>query len=725
MSDLSIQEQINQLKQKQNEAAISGLPNAEQLIATLETSIMSLEQEQEGTLNAGMSAQNIGRSFVNAGVRSGASMIDFGIDAINMLDFRGPLRDENGNLQRDDLGKPLERGPLIPFRATQFLPEMGIERSREILGEEHKNLALAIDHGMDMALFAAPTGGMISLFAGGLSKIPSMRKFAEPFKHLSIKDEVVFAATGGFAGGYFGDGETPSFVAEIAVPLGITTGIPTAKEVASKFIKQLRGSDVSNEVAMRLLNQALDDSGLTLEEAVKRYEQLGDEAMLVDTDDAFRRLARLARGEGLDESGTVRRLRLRTEGDLENPLTTGRLGRLNQDVGEYLGTLDGDSYILQAKAAKKEEIDRLYDQARTSNSGALPQELVDILAEDSSAMRRANDQAFENQLNATGSNDFEHQFDYINAVKQALDDQIAAITSGIDPTSTQANQVRSLLALKNRLTAAADNAFPGYLDARNAFAGVAELQNKVEMGRNIYGRGMDADTLELAKQSWSKSELEAFKVGARDAIIDLMANSPSSGAMQNRIMRTPEIAQRLKVVLGDDYDSFIKAIEREGEFAKTHRTIQGNSQTFEKFADATRMHHSVSNIINASYNPLAQMQMFTQTISNLAQENSKENYRRGLQMANDILMNSDLSPKAVREALTRGEVRSLVAPLAISIFGAKSIPENVLNIIRQPARTVSISQVAQMASRERDAMEEEFERNQTRERTNDLLTNRL
>jgi|GEM_PF-3162531 len=713
-------QQIADLEQRQEELFNNQTPGYEAEIRTLQLSIESLQSEQPHQPN--MSINTLGQSGGNAAVMALGGLVDSATGLVNMMDFRGPPRDEDGFLVRDDLGRPQENGPLIPFRATNFLQDMGFrENSAEILGEEHGKWARAIDTSMDSMVFALPIGKGFNLTAAGIAKLPSMRKYAQPFTQLNKVDELLMAGTGGFAGGYFGDEENASLTAEILTPLGLQLGTGTIKMVAQKLIPQMRSSDMSNELAARILNQALDDSGLDLDEAVRRYAEMGDEAMLVDTDDTFRAIVRQVRAEGLHPGEISRILRRRVEGDPANLATTGRTGRMNSDVNEYLGTTDGNTYIRNLENENQDTIKSLYEQARTSID-EIPPRVQEILELESKDMQDAIKSAERNNLNATGLDSFPSEFDRINAIKQAIDDEIAKVTSGIDPTSSQRARAAGLIQLQNRLLTAADETIEGFADARAAFAGVYELKNKVEMGRNIFTRGTDSELLRQSAEKWGESELQAFKVGARDAVLDMILNTPSTGNVSRRIVRSPEIQERLRVVFGDEeLEQFTKVLEREAEFMRTHRQITGGSQTLDKYLDGSRMHQTISQVISATGNPLGQMQLFANTLANLGKGKNEEAYRRALVMANDILLNSNLSPEAVRDALTRGEVRQLVPHLAFSIFGKDNLPANVINIIRQPIRTVGIVEISQMATRERDAMEAEQEARARQRETDDLL----
>ena len=90
-------------------------------------------------------------------------------------------------------------------------------------------------------------------------------------------------------------------------------------------------------------------------------------------------------------------------------------------------------------------------------------------------------------------------------------------------------------------------------------------------------------------------------------------------------------------------------------------------------------------------------------------------------LAIDVLLNGNLSPEAVREALTKGNVRQLVAPIALSIWGKEQLPQSIKGALRG----TTISEVSQLANQEMLAQEQAVVDRANEERVNDLLTNRL
>lgn len=679
-------------------------------IAGLMNTMDSMMSETPEQRDVGLSPSNIGEAVLNRLPESLGNTGQAFINLVNMP-FAGVQRDEQGFAVRDELtGKPLQKEPLINFDLAATLKRE--TPTSDIVGEGR--MATAIDYGTDAMVFSLPMTPAMGFTAKGLSKIPKLNRITDPFAEFKYGRDMMYGGIGGAAGGFFADEEgNSSLVAELLTPLAAQFGGGGIKQLFSRLTggKYQAGiSSLEDEVAGQILKKALDDSGLSVDEAIEQFQRSGPEGLLGDVDDAFRFVLREARAQG-ELSGTQNRaLRTRVEGDRANLDTTGRTGRLNDAIGRELGSMDGATYIRNLDAQRSDEIRKLYAQAWEGGLEPIPPKVQTILDVDSPDMQKAIRDAEIMQLNENGTKIFSNNFDYINYIKMSLDDQISSKLSGIDPSSSQRNRVRSLIELKNRLVTAADEAYPGYQDARNAFAGVAALKDKVELGRNIFGRNMDSDLLIEAQTSMSVSERNAFKVGARDALLDLIANTPLTGNPATRLIRTPEIVNRLKTVFeGDDLNTFLDAIAREGEFLRTRNVVGGGSQSFDKYAQSQALHQNVRGVIAAGLDPtnLSQFQMFSNLLTRLTTDKREEIYKGGLRLASDILMNSNLDANAVRVALTNDNVRQLIPNIALSIWGAEALPKNLVNAIRG----MTVAEAADWARGERDKLEREAERN--------------
>ena len=652
-------------------------------------------------------------------------------------DQYGERRDEQGLLIRDDFGNPQKHDPMIPFKFgdSPLLGDPRADTSREILG--NNRVATGVDTAVDSIMFGIPGVPVMSLGAKAASRVPGLKAVMNPFKRMDFGTEIMLAGVSGAAGGYYADEEgNSSLAAEIIAPIAVM-GVPgLVRALRNRYAPALEGgiSQLSEVAAHRLLIDALDKSGLTMDEAVDAYKRLGPEGLPVDVEDAFRNIVREGRGQGVVSGRDTRPLRDRIEGDPRDPANTGSSGRMNTAIDRELGTVGGRGYVNLLETRSQKDINDLYQLARDAGSQPVPPQLRAIMGddvlpgeipdftvnssggvrtagvEDTRAMKDAIARAREIQKNATGSPEFENNFDYINTVKWALDDAITTSMKGMDGSSAGAAYSRSLVQLRNRFIGAADDHFPGYKAAREQFAGVQELKRAVEVGQDLFKNALSSEAIEDLISMYGQAEMDAFKVGARDALLEQIANAPINSNSAKSVIRNQRNLEKLNIAFqGSDQslDNFIVGIEREGEFLRTRNAILGGSQTSDKGQASQNMMNTVQSVMWAANDPtgLGQFRMVAQVFDNLSKDQGDEVYKRGLIMASDILLNSNLSPQAVREALSSGNLRKLVEPVMVSVWGRENIPTHIIRAIKG----ASLVEASQILNTERDRLEREAE----------------
>ena len=636
--------------------------------------------------------------------------LQLGADAVNYM-TGGVQKTADGEPVRDRFGTPMQRPDLIDFPFS----EMGAGRPPSTDFIANPALANAVDIATDTMMFSLPTSPAFTLTAKMLGKIPGLKRITNPFREFNMKDDLVYSGVSGFAGGLAsGEEGESSLVAEILAPLSMQTAPGLALQFAKRRSELFRNfADKEGEaVAATLLKDAVDQSGLDIDDLVKRYREGGDDMIMGDLDDAFRTIIRHGRSERVVTGDTLRNLRQRVEGDNMNPTTTGSVGRLNRDINRFVGTMDGKTYIDNLQAQSQQQIKDLYQQARVTTTGQwdsylgtkLPMEMKTYLDDMSDQVPQIGE-AIENvkRMNflKNRTTNFDHGFDFVNMFKQSIDDEIRKTMSAMG--TQQKNYGRSLINFKKNFVELADNNFPGYKEARDAFAGVQQLTDAVTLGRDIYK--LDPELLAGLSETLSVSEMNAFMVGARDQILQQVLTSPSTGSAAKRLVRNADVTDRLRHAIPDttQREQFLNAIEREGEFARTRNFIMGGSQTFDKYQAAQSMHQNVRGILAAAVDPtgLSQIQLFANLAQSLTRDKGAETFKQGLVMANDILLNSNMSPEAVRDALTRGDVRKLVEPVAVAIWGAENVPRHMLRALRG----MSMVEASQYLISERDQAE--------------------
>ena len=216
---------------------------------------------------------------------------------------------------------------------------------------------------------------------------------------------------------------------------------------------------------------------------------------------------------------------------------------------------------------------------------------------------------------------------------------------------------------------------------------------------------------------YGPTEMQAFKVGARDALLEQIANAPVNSNSARGVIRNQKNLEKLNIAFrGSDesLDNFILGIEREGEFLRTRNAILGGSQTFDKQKASQNMMNTVQSVMWAAADTsgIAQSRLIAQLFDNLSKDQGAEVYKRGLVMASDILLNSNLSPQAVREALSSGNLRKLVEPVMVAVWGRENIPTHVIRAIKG----ATLAEASQILNTERDRVEREAEEAPARRR---------
>lgn len=144
------------------------------------------------------------------------------------------------------------------------------------------------------------------------------------------------------------------------------------------------------------------------------------------------------------------------------------------------------------------------------------------------------------------------------------------------------NEAADLDRLRLDLVGKLDALSPDYAKARSTFAGYAELQNAVEQGRKSLSES--AESLSKLTDQMTPSEIEAFRVGAVDALRGVAGGQAGQTRLLN-LYKEPELQGKLRAIFGNDFREFQRAILAQEELKKLERVGSG-SQTFKRLAQA-------------------------------------------------------------------------------------------------------------------------------------------
>lgn len=175
-----------------------------------------------------------------------------------------------------------------------------------------------------------------------------------------------------------------------------------------------------------------------------------------------------------------------------------------------------------------------------------------------------------------GVNDIDH-------IKHGLDGLIDGQINALGKTSGYG---RDLIALKNRILGEVDKLVPDYGAARNAFAGPASLKTAIEKGRKFWGE--NAESLSSSLSGMTKSEQDAFRVGAAEALREKVGAQSGQTQLLN-IWKDRTMREKLSALLGDDvkYSQVEKILNSESELKRLEALgVSRNSRTFSREAAA-------------------------------------------------------------------------------------------------------------------------------------------
>jgi hypothetical protein len=149
-------------------------------------------------------------------------------------------------------------------------------------------------------------------------------------------------------------------------------------------------------------------------------------------------------------------------------------------------------------------------------------------------------------------------------------------------TSRAYDDLRVALTKKLEALSPADKNGSIYRQALDAYAGPSQLGNAVVKGRTA----MKQDDIALSDLmgNMSKSELEAFRIGALQSLKDKVGTEAGQTSLL-KMWKEPATSNRLKEIFGDNYQSFAQEVAKEARLKPLEQVGRG-SGTFSRMAGA-------------------------------------------------------------------------------------------------------------------------------------------
>lgn len=263
----------------------------------------------------------------------------------------------------------------------------------------------------------------------------------------------------------------------------------------------------------------------------------------------------------------------------------GRTDRIMTAADEALGT-QGKGFVssLNALEATQKAAQAPFRAQLEGLSVRADDDLMKILNREPAAFKAAADLARREgeiaiDLSKLKAGD-DIPFDALDTVKKALWTIAEKEKVNFAPTaeSRAVNGIRVALTNKMDQLSPKDAGGSIYKQARDAFAGPAELRSAIETGRGA----MKTDAIgvgELTK-GMSASELEAFRVGALQSLRDKVGTEAGQTSLL-KMWKETGTSDKLKQIFGNDYNKFASGIAKESKL-KELETVGRGSQTAER-----------------------------------------------------------------------------------------------------------------------------------------------
>lgn len=487
----------------------------------------------------------------------------------------------------------------------------------------------------------------------------NLRQAGREMLRTTPQQEALFGATSvagqevGEAVGGEGAGLVSSFLAPVGASVGIS-GIRAGGNLLNEIFSNtgtarqmaLSLGSIQDGLAAEILAEGMIREGVTTEQLIKKLEALGPEGMPADLNESFRSILRAA-------TNMNPALRGQAKTSIFNR-AEGTAARVQDDIDSVLEAPDitTEQAIDQLNTLMQPEIQKLYAEAGETALQISPS--VRGLLEGNNTIGRSQGKVQRRLDDMRAVGDEVTNFDLINVSKQELDDQItSAIRKGDN------NKARTLINLRNQLVSEADRTIPTYKQARDLFAGKAELENAARYGEEIFK--MPAYQVKQLVEGLSASEKNMFVIGARRAILNNIDNAQVTSDLVKKLFGRNGDVQKLRSLMpsNDAFEKFRQSMKREAEFILTRNTALGNSMTIAQKEDIGGLRKAVSRVAGIFLGGTqARAMALTDIADGLTADAGSEKFKAALNRAGEILLTQGMRPEKVRALLAKPESKA-------------------------------------------------------------------
>lgn len=347
-------------------------------------------------------------------------------------------------------------------------------------------------------------------------------------------------------------------------------------------------ADTPRQQADRVLRQALQDEGLTPDQAVQRLADLNDstpgpnQATLADLGESFRTQARATMDVGDSAKGRAKAM--------VNDRQAGQRTRVKTLIKKNFGDYAESFYdnFNNALARRAELAAPLYTTAMERGVKMTP-DLDDFVKDPEMVTLYNQAESRFNSLRKTQDySDEEYNLQVLDYLKQGIDGKMGvAKTKGDKPT------VRFLQIKKQELldSIAAQN--DDYGIALKSFTDMSAVINAMEDGLTFLKK--DPDLLQISLKDLTDAEMDSFRMGAVRSLENFIEKQGDNTDVVKRLVGSEAMRKRLNQIMPEEnVDPFLKGLNAESEFFRTKGAILGGPNTAERLKAVDRLEDVIS-----------------------------------------------------------------------------------------------------------------------------------
>ena len=347
-------------------------------------------------------------------------------------------------------------------------------------------------------------------------------------------------------------------------------------------------ADTPRQQADRVLRQALQDEGLTPDQAVQRLADLNDatpgpnQATLTDLGESFRTQARAAMDVGDSAKGRAKAM--------VNDRQAGQRARVKTLIKKNFGDNAESFYdnFNNAVTRRSDLAAPLYNTAMEKGAKMTP-DLEDFVKDPEMAtIYNQAKSRFESLRKTQDYSEEENNLRVLDYLKQGIDGRMGvAKTKGDKPT------VRFLQIKKQELldSIAAQN--QDYGIALKSFTDSSAVINAMEDGLTFLKK--DPDLLRMSLQDLTDAEMDSFRMGAVRSLENFIEKQGDNTDVVKRLIGSETMRKRLNEIMDPKkVDPFLKGLGAETEFFKTKGAILGGPNTAERLKAVDRLEDEIS-----------------------------------------------------------------------------------------------------------------------------------